>query len=85
MDSTGSDQDVMELIAERLNINVERVTSDSRLVEDLGMKPSDIPGLIQQINKEFSIGYSSVDVTQMHSVQDLLDYVGAERVSPKTF
>lgn len=65
------------LVASNLGVDEGRVKADSNLVNDLGADSLDAVELIMEIEDHFNISVSEEDAQKLHTVQDIIDYIGA--------
>lgn len=69
---------VTELIAEVLvDVNIENIRPESKIVEDLGAESLDIYDLIALLEDEFEVEISDEQVEKIQTVQDIADYLKA--------
>ena len=62
---------VQALLAEALNLPVEKVTADSKIVEDLGADSLDVVELLSQLEDEFGIVIPDEEVENLVTVGDV--------------
>ena len=62
---------VQALIAEALNLPVEKVTADSKIVEDLGADSLDVVELLSQLEDEFGVVIPDEEVENLVTVGDV--------------
>ena len=63
-------QKVQEMLAEALNISVEEVAADAKIVEDLGADSLDVVELLSRLEDEFGITIPDEDVENLITVND---------------
>ena len=68
--------------AEVLNLDEERITIDSRFLEDLGAESLDIITLVMQLEDEFHEKIANEDIETLKSVRAVVDYI-VEKISKK--
>jgi len=68
---------VKKIIAEKLNIDIARVTLTSRLVDDLGMDSFGSIEMAFDLEEKFNIKIPDADIAQVKIVKDIVDYVVA--------
>ena len=64
-------QKVQEMLAEALNISVEEVAADAKIVEDLGADSLDVVELLSRLEDEFGITSPDEDVENLITVNDV--------------
>ncbi len=70
-------EQMMEIIAEKLSVDIEDVTPQASFVEDLGADSLDLVELIMTMEEAFNIDISDEDAGKLVTVQDAIQYVGA--------
>lgn len=66
---------VQSIIAEQLGVNVDSVTADSSLVEDLGADSLDMVELIMAFSDEFDIDIPDDAAEGIATVGDVVEYL----------
>jgi acyl carrier protein len=64
-------QKVQEMLAEALNISVDKVAADAKIVEDLGADSLDVVELLSRLEDEFGITIPDEDVENLVTVNDV--------------
>ncbi len=64
-------QKVQEMLAEALNISVEQVAADAKIVEDLGADSLDVVELLSRLEDEYGITIPDEDVENLVTVNDV--------------
>lgn len=62
---------IRKIISNQLNISLEKVQPQSRIVEDLGADSLDIVELLMSLEDEFGISVSDEQAQQMLTIQDI--------------
>ena len=62
---------VQEMLAEALNISVDKVAADAKIVEDLGADSLDVVELLSQLEDEYGIIIPDDEVEQLVTVADV--------------
>lgn len=62
-------------LAKQLEIPEERITPESRLVEDLHADSLDIIMLTMELEKAYSIQVPEEDILDVHTVADVVSYI----------
>ena len=65
------------LIAEVVGCDQDLVKEDSNFVEDLGFDSLNVVELVMQIEEEFDMEIPDEDAEELHTVQNLKDYLEA--------
>lgn len=67
---------VREIIAENLGQNIEAVTDESRIMEDLGADSLDGVEIVMALEEEFDIAITDEAAEGLKTVKDFIDIVG---------
>ena len=71
---------VVDLVAEVLvDVKKENIQLDSKIVEDLGAESLDIYDMIALLEDEFGMEISDEEVEKIHTVQDVADFIKAQK------
>ena len=70
-------EQMKEIIAEKLSVDIEDVTPQASFVDDLGADSLDLVELIMSMEEAFNIDISDEDAGKLVTVQDAIQYVGA--------
>ncbi len=71
---------VVDLIAEVLvDVNKDNIQLDSKIVEDLGAESLDIYDMIALLEDEFGMEISDEEVEKIQTVQDVADFIRAQK------
>ena len=62
---------IQTMLAEALNLPVEKVTADSKIVEDLGADSLDVVELLSQLEDEYGIIIPDDEVEALVTVADV--------------
>lgn len=68
---------IQELVAEGLNIEVEKVVPTASFKEDLGADSLDLFELVMSLEDEFGVEIPTEELEKMVTVQDVMDYIAA--------
>ena len=84
MDMAGSNNEVekqvIEVLAEKSCVDVEKIDLDSSLIEDLGMDSLDAIEAAFQFEEQYGMEIDDNDIQNFKVVQDIVDYIN-RRVS----
>ena len=67
--------EVQKSIAAQLNISIDRVTADSRLIEDLRADSLDIVELVMGLEERYNIEIPDEDLVTLKTVGDVVGYI----------
>jgi acyl carrier protein len=68
---------VKKIIAEKLSVDLAEVVPQASFVDDLGADSLDLVELIMSMEEEFDIDISDEDAEKLVTVQDAINYIGA--------
>lgn len=71
-------EELKEIIAEQLNVDVEEVTENKSFTGDLGADSLDLFELAMAMEEKFDIEIPSEDLTNLKTVKDAMDYIAAK-------
>ena len=66
---------IKEMLAEALNLPAEKVTADSKIVEDLGADSLDVVELLSRLEDEYGITIPDEDVEELLTVGDVVNEI----------
>ena len=66
---------IKEIIATQLSVEPEKVTSEAKVIEDLGADSLDIVELVMAFEDKFSVEVPDEDTEKLKSVKDVVDYI----------
>ncbi len=66
---------VQKIIAEELNVSLDKVTMDTHLIDDLGADSLDAVELIMALEDEFGLEVDDEAAQNMKYVRDLVEYI----------
>jgi len=75
MDQKEIEKKVKEILADRLDIDLEKIKLESRLVEDLGMDSFGAVELGFELKEKFSTEIPPEDMVNIRSVKDIVEYI----------
>jgi acyl carrier protein len=66
---------VKEMLCEQLDVEEDKVTLDSSIVDDLGADSLDVVDLVMSLEEEFELEIPDEDVENMKTVGDMVKYI----------
>ncbi len=63
------------ILSEQFDVEEDAITSETKMIEDLGADSLDVVDLLMTIEDEFEIEVPDEDVEKVKSVGDLVDYI----------
>ncbi|MCX8157362.1 MAG: acyl carrier protein [Verrucomicrobiae bacterium] len=66
---------VKEIIVEQLGVNPDEVTSDAKIVDDLGADSLDIVELVMALEEEFGSEIPDEEAEKLQTVGDVIKYI----------
>ncbi|MBE5744611.1 MAG: acyl carrier protein [Clostridiales bacterium] len=68
---------IQEMLAEALNMPVEKVTADAKIVDDLGADSLDVVELLSRLEDEYGVMIPDEDVEKLITVADVAGAIEA--------
>ena len=66
---------VKEILNEYIDLNIDDITLQTRLIEDLGINSYEFMGIICEIEDAFDFEVDEKAVLNIITIEDLLDYI----------
>ena len=66
---------VKELLADQLNIDAEKITENSKVIEDLGADSLDVVEMLMTLEDEFSVTVSDEESVGLKTVGDIVKLI----------
>jgi acyl carrier protein len=70
-----NDEQVKEIIAKQLGVNIAEVTPEASFVEDLGADSLDTVELVMAFEETFNIEIPDEDAEKITKVKDAIEYI----------
>jgi len=70
-----SDEQIKQIIAEKLEISIEQITDDAKFIDDLGADSLDVVELIMTLEDEFDIEISDEEAEKIVTVRNAIDFM----------
>ena len=70
---------VKEILAKQLRIEADKISADTNIIEDLGADSLDVVEMLLAIDEAFGVNVPDEDVAKLKTVQDIADYVAANK------
>jgi acyl carrier protein len=67
--------DIKDIISEQLGVEKEKITPESKFIDDLGADSLDIVELVMSFEEKFNIEISETEAEKIQTVQAVLDYL----------
>lgn len=71
-------EELASMISTQLKVEPEKVTRDSRLVEDLGADSANVMVLIMDIEDRYNMQVEDSAITSLKTVGDVADYIQSQ-------
>lgn len=71
--------EVRKILASQLNISIDTITADSRLVNDLQADSLDLVELITGLEERYGLEIPEEDVTKIQTVGDIVAYIESKQ------
>lgn len=69
---------IKNVIAEQVDIEVEKIEISSTFEEDLGIDSLDIFEIVMELEEEFELEIPTEDLENMKKVEDLVNYINTK-------
>lgn len=66
---------IRELLAEQLDIDEEKITMDSNILEDFEADSLDVVDMVMSLEDEFGVEIPNEEIENLHTVGDVVRYV----------
>ena len=73
---------VIDIVAEQLGVDKEKVTNETSFVNDLGADSLDTVELVMELEEEFDITIPDDAAEKIQTVGQAVDYIGKNLASP---
>lgn len=71
----GTEEKVIDIVSEQLNVPKEEVTKESKFVDDLKADSLDVVELVMEFEDEFDITIPDDDYDKIQTVGDAINYI----------
>lgn len=66
---------IREYLADQLDVDPDKITPDSDIVEDFGADSLDVVDMITTLSDEFGVEIPDEDIETFHTVGDVVNYL----------
>ena len=66
---------IREYLADQLDVDPDKITPDSDIVEDFGADSLDVIDMITTLSDEFGVDIPDEEIGKFHTVGDVVQYV----------
>ena len=66
---------IRELLAEQLDIDEEKITMDSNILEDFEADSLDVVDMVMSLEDEFGVEIPDEEIENIRTVSDLVSYI----------
>ena len=70
---------IQAMLADALNLPLEKVTADAKIVDDLGADSLDVVELLSQLEDEYGIEFPEEKIDEFRTVGDVVNYIEENR------
>ena len=70
---------VKEMLSNQLNVEADKITKDSKIVEDLGADSLDMIEMLMAFEEEFGISIPDEQAMQMKTVKDIVELIDSKK------
>ena len=68
-------ENMREIIAEQLNVDVNEITLETSFKDDLGADSLDLFELVMALEEEYNVEIPSEDLNELNTVEDVIKYL----------
>jgi len=72
-------EQIKEIVAEQLDVDLEKVTPEASFVDDLGADSLDLTELIMAMEDQFGMEIDDDEAQKLRTVQDVITYVESQQ------
>ena len=72
------DEKVKSIVAEQLGVEIEKLTNESKFVDDLGADSLDIVELVMAFEEEFDCEIPDTDADKIRTLGDAIGYINTK-------
>lgn len=69
---------VKKLLAEQLNIDEEKITEESKVIDDLGADSLDVVEMLMTLEDEFNVSVSDEESVSLKTVGDIVKLIDSK-------
>lgn len=73
------DEEIRAFMADKLGLDVSKLTDDIRFIDDLGTDSLDAVELFMKLEDEYSIEITESEAQELQTVKDVIEFVKANR------
>ena len=70
-------EELKEIICQYVEVDEDKITEDSRFMEDLGFNSFDFMSLVGEVEERYDIEVEERDVVQIKTIKDAMDYISS--------
>ena len=66
---------ILAIVADKMRIDVDKISDDANLVDDLGANSIDVVEVIMALEEEFDVQFDEDLAADMKTINDLVNYI----------
>ena len=66
---------VKQLISKQLNISIDKILDESKLIEDLGADSLDMVEMMMTLEDEFGLSITDEEAVTLKTVKDIVEFI----------
>ena len=70
-------EELKEIICQYVEVPEDKITEDSRFMEDLGLNSYDFMSLVGEVEERYDIEVEEREVIQIKTVKDAMEYISS--------
>ncbi len=72
-------EELKELICNYVEVEPDKITPDSKFVDDLGFNSFDFMSFLGEVEEKYDVHVNEEEITDLATVGDAVDYIGKLR------
>ena len=68
-------EEMKELICNYVEVDPEKITPDSKFIDDLGFNSFDFVSLLGEVEEKYGVSVDENDILDLSTVQDAVNYI----------
>ena len=68
-------EEMKELICNYVEVDPEKITPDSKFIDDLGFNSCDFVSLLGEVEEKYGVSVDENDILDLSTVQDAVNYI----------
>ena len=69
-------EELKEMICNYVDVEPEKITPDSKFIDDLGFNSFDFVSLLGEVEEKYGVQVNEEDILDLATVREAIDYIG---------